>query len=273
MDRVTPVEARYIANAVNTHSGVDLSGYAMASLRLVLGQFARSRATRYTDLLINRLLDDPEQLEDLVYNLELPDLEMFRDPEFWHLMKNKLLPGLAREHEKVKVWIPHNSSGEELFSLLVLLHELELSDHFDLIAGNFSYRRQQEVSKGILGNKKFQISQMNYEAAGGTKDFRTYFTESENRFILNVPGLEKVNFTLHPVIPEPIEIKSHLVLLRNRLLMFTDPVREQILQNVAGCMENRALLILGFRERLPENCSLFFPSDEFSSEQIFKTKG
>jgi len=273
MDRITTAEARYIANAVKNHSGLDLSGYALANFRLLLGMFSASRAIKYTDLLINRLLNDPELLEELIKTLELPDLEMFRDPEFWVLMRKRILPGQAKDRELTRIWMPHNSSGEELFSLLIIIHELGLSDKFEITAGNFSISWQSDIRKGILDNKKFQVSMTNYEAAEGKAGFKTYFTENENRYFLNLPELSSVVFHTHTVLPSFQDKKFHIILLRNRLLMFTGKVKEQILRNISGSLENNGILILGYRENLPERHILYARVEEYKEDQIYKTRG
>ncbi len=273
MDRVTPAEARYIVNTIRNHSGVDLSGYAMANLRLVLSYFTRTKGIRYSDILINRLIDFPEQLDELLAALDLPDLEMFRDPEFWQMMKEILLPHLLEKNKPLRIWLPHNTSGEELFSLLVCLHEITGPEQYEITAGNISTIRQKSASAGILTGQKFETSRLNYGYAGGQHNFADYFIEMENQYHLRLPGLLNVRFHIHSPVPELPEEKYDLILIRNRLLQFTQPVKEQIVQVLAAALEKTGLLILGFRENLNGISSLLYPSEHYYNDPIFKLKG
>lgn len=272
MDKVTPAEARYIVNAVRNHSGVDLSGFTMSNLRLVLGQFIRTKGIQYTDILISRLLDYPDQLEELVSFLEQPDLEMFRDPEFWQLMKETLLPRMISRFDPLKIWLPYNSTGEELYSLLILFHELASPVRMEIVSGNVSTIRQQSIMGGVLGNRKYQISRMNYETAGGKNNFADYFMEADSQYRLKLPQLQDVSFRIHPMIPDNSDEQFHIILIRNRLLMFNQEIKEKILQQLASVLDRRGLLILGYRENLSNCNSPLFPSDEYMNEQIYKLK-
>jgi len=260
-----------LISAVNHHKQFDLGQYELISLRLQVSQFLSQYRISNTDNLLDRLAKDRFFYEEFLHHICVEPTSMFRDPELWIILKNELLPDLAKASE-IRIWLPQCSSGEELFSLAVLLKEADLHNKASILVTGISSLYLKELKLGKFNKAKYGASENNYSKYNGLNEFNKLFRQKDQDLYFDTSFIRNINFSLQDITAEIPEGNLDLVLFRNRLLYFNCKSREEALRLVSRSLRRGGYLILGFRESL-HGSSL---SEEFSivnsTEKIYQKK-
>jgi len=265
---VNQIELRHIVQTIRRKFGLDLDVLSQSHLRVVLTGLIMEKGMRYPDILVQRMLDYPYLLQELIYELDQPESEMFRDPEVWVQIRNVVLPSLAAWRDDLTAWIPGCSSGYDLSSLAILLQEEEpgahkemkippfrrkrLEERMTIRASSFSRERLEEARRGILPVQTLEWNRSNYMLSGGHGDFDHYVEKVDTtwRRKNRLPGL--TSFEEQGLLPGRPEWKADLVLFRNRLLQLNREAAGQVLYTICDTLRPGGFLVLGFLDRYPD---------------------
>jgi chemotaxis protein methyltransferase CheR len=267
------VETKNIIKAINDSFGIDFSDYALTSFKRRLERIIELFNFKYPDLLINKLHDDPSFIDLLVHEISIPSTEMFRDPSLWRLLRDELIPGIYNESgNSFKIWIPNSVSGDELFSLTILLKEMGLLDSIQIIVSSMSNNSIELIKSGIIPSSKIEISSDNYVRANGKYQLANYIEIRDNQYYRDTSLLKNVTFVKQDVNGEPLPQGIKLVLLRNKMIYFNQVLQWKTVKNIYQSMLQGGLLIVGIKETL----SQFYGSSDFvlinENECIYKRK-
>lgn len=177
--------------------------------------------------------------------------ELFRDPGFWRklrsIMREKNTAG-----EPFYVWIPGVTSGEELYSLLILAEENGLRDALTIATSYSSSCAAENVKKGIFSQYKSDINQYNYKRFEGTQSLDKYFEHNEAGTFLKKDLLSNVNFEIGLFPTEKAGQKVSLVIFRNKMLYYTKAFHSVLFEQINNNLKPGGIVCLGIKESLPD---------------------
>jgi chemotaxis protein methyltransferase CheR len=268
------VETRNVIKAIFDTYGYDFRDYALTSFKRRLEDVITKNGLKDAEGLIYRLQSNKDFFELFLKEVTPETTEMFRDPSFWRVLREEIVPELAKSSSKVKIWIAAFDSGEELFSLCILLKEMNLLDRFQIYASAFSEDITKKIISGRIDAKQLEVNEANYERSNGKAKYSDYYTSlPANGSITIDPSLiQGVTFvkqnTLYNNAPSAIK----LVLFRNQIIYFNQILQDKVLNEIHGSIVPGGYLVLGAKETLENTNS----SNKFTvtneSEKIYKKK-
>lgn len=243
------IEARMLLEAMAQRYGIDFRDYAPVSLRRRLDAWRVDAGYAHFSAAQAALLRDSRQADDLLRALTVNVSEMFRDPPFFCALREHVIPRLA-ELPSARVWVAGCATGEEAYSLAILLHEAGCAPHCRIYATDLSDRALRMACSGVLPLRQMPRAIRNYHAAGGIGDFSDYFT-AQYDYALFAPFLrEQVAFSAHDLTREPAIAEMDLVLCRNVLIYFGRGLAERVLRSLHACLRPGGHFGLGSHESL-----------------------
>ena len=218
------------------------------------------------DIQQDSILDDANFVDHLLDEFTVDTTEMFRDAGMWRMLRQLLLADSLKT--KITIYIPFVSTGEELFSLLVLLSETGLSSKVNIIANHWSTRALNRVKAGVYNTKQNEVNLHNYKRFEGVKQLETYFEEFENTVVFRADLLANVQFMCEGLSLDRID-KQHLVLFRNSMLIYNKQFQEELIKSIDDKIVSGGILCIGVKELLPESILDRFESIDFR-ERIYR---
>jgi chemotaxis protein methyltransferase CheR len=273
MSEIGIVEAKNIIKTINDGFGIDFSDYALTSFKRRLEKVMDVYNLKYIDLLVNKFHDDAGFIDQFLQEISVPTTEMFRDPSLWRLMREELIPRLYSENgSSFKIWLPCSTSGDELFSLAIMLKELNLLDKVSIVVSSICERSLEIIKSGILTPSKVEISSDNYIRAYGEHQLAHYIEIKDNLYYRDTSLIKNVTFFKQDLFCNPFPQGIKLVLLRNKMIYFNQVLQWKVVKNIYQALNPGGLFIIGIQESLGQLYGL----NEFSifneNECIYKRK-
>lgn len=251
--------------------GYDFNYYARDSLKRRLSRIYRLEKFASAAEFRNKIRKESDYLETLIDRITVNVTEMFRDPDFFRDLREKVLPELAAL-PTIRVWHAGCSSGEEAYSLAILLHEAGLLHKTQIIATDINRivlgkARAASYSKNLLS-----IFSQNYVRAGGRQDFSQYYsgdglTATISNFLRN-----KVGFATHNLANDGVIGNFHLIICRNVVIYFDQSLREKVFKLFEQSMNPGGFLALGAKETISHAGNMHHKFVQQSREKIWKKK-
>jgi len=243
------VEIELLLEGVYRHYGHDFRNYAVSSLRRRLRFQVLSEGVQTISGLKEKVLHDPAAMERLLLGLSINVSEMFRDPSFFRLLRERIIP-LLRTYPFVRIWHAGCSTGEEVYSMAILLQELGLYDRCRIYATDFNEAVLRRAREGIFPLKQMKAYTENYIRAGGTESFSEYYTAQYDNAIFR-PSLRKnLVFAQHNLAMDGSFNEFHLIMCRNVMIYFNKALQERVLDLFGESLVRRGFLCLGSKETL-----------------------
>ena len=251
VDNIGIVDTRNIISAVTDTYGIDMSDYTFTILkrRLIhaINTFGSHSADDFADKIRKKIIT----ADDFLYTVSLEVTEFFRDPSLWRELRDKYLPEISRASDS-RVWLPCVTSGDELFSLAIVLNEAGLQGKTKIDALCPSNKHVELVKKG--GNydqKKIEVSEANYTRYVGKTQFASYYTLTDNRAEMKPSLLNDVSISVqNDVLNVDIVKKYKMVIYRNKLLQFNIPLYDKVIRKLVDSLEIGGYLVIGNMETL-----------------------
>src|SRR3954449_6375565 len=174
-DDLERVEMQLLLEGIYQHYGYDFRGYALASLKRRLWRRAHAEGLATLSALQDRVLHDPQAMERLLHDLSINVTSMFRDPTFYAAFRAEVVP-LLRTYPFIRIWNAGCSTGEETFSLAILLREEGLYERSRIYATDINDQVLDQARAGAFPLEKMRDYTENYIRAGGSESFSTYYT-------------------------------------------------------------------------------------------------
>lgn len=267
------VDTRNIIKTLLDDFGYDFRDYALTSFKRRLEYILSFYALRDADGLIAKLKDSKDFLDQFLYDITPETTEMFRDPSFWRVLRDEIIPELVRSAtSKPRIWIASFDSGEELYSLSILLKELNLLNEVNVYCNVLSEQTVQRITSGKINPKDMEVNDANYQRFNEKGKYASYYQTEGNSIMFDVSLIKDVNFirqntliTLDPGAPK-------LIIFRNQAIYYNQLLSEKIFSKLASCIVAGGYLALGVKETL-ENTNV---SNKFTlynePERIYKRK-
>jgi chemotaxis protein methyltransferase CheR len=197
----------------------------------------------------NLVLHDPAALARLRDALSINVTEMFRDPSFFRALRDQVLPVL-RTHPFLRVWHAGCSTGEEVYSVAILLQEAGLLERSRLYATDISAPALAVARRGIYPQDRLKLYGRNYLLAGGSRQFSSYFTAQYDHGLVRADLRRNIIWGQHNLVTDGSFNEFHLILCRNVLIYFTQKLQEQVQALLLGSLVPFGVLGLGRHETL-----------------------
>ena len=244
------VDTRNIIRLIQEKYGYDFSDYALTSLKRRLDYVLQLRNLKHPEIFVNRLNDSSDFFEQLLDDLSVPSTEMFRDPSLWRLLRDEIIPSIYKESSKFKIWIPGSVSGDELYSLCIVLKEMDLLDKVQIYATCLCKKSLDFIKTGVLRSSKVEVSEENYERMNGKGKFFDYCKDVNGTVYRNSDLVANVVFDIQKMELENPPTGIKLVLYRNRMIYFNPTMQMRVLKNLHASLAPGGYLIVGIKELL-----------------------
>ncbi|WP_428561331.1 MAG: PAS domain-containing protein [Solidesulfovibrio sp. DCME] len=244
--------ARYhrILDLLRSETGQDLSGYRQSTIARRIEKRRLLAGHAHRDTYLELLEKSAAERRRLYQSLFIGVTSFFRDPEAFDLLRDKVLPGLAAgrvEGEPLRIWVAGCSTGEEAYSVAMLLDEFrtEGSPHpaVKLFATDIDAKAVETARKGWYPDKALEgLSPARRER---------HFTKDEAGGTVRPELRERIVFVHHNLLQDPPFVHIDLAICRNLLIYLTRPLQEKALSQLVGCLNPGGFLFLGSAETLP----------------------
>lgn len=243
------IELGLFVRALQQRHGYDFSQYAPASLKRRVRQLVQVHGAGTISALTGRLLHEATFLQPVLEGLSVPVSDMFRDPPVFRALSEKVLPMLA-SYPRINIWQAGCAHGQEVYSLAILLEEAGLYERSQIYATDFSPNALQRAQEGIYPAKEAQLWSRNYQAAGGRHSLADYYSARYDFIKLDQRLRRNVTFANHNLVTDKVFCEAHLVLCRNVLIYFSNPLQDHVLALFRDSLVRGGFLCLGLRESL-----------------------
>jgi len=238
-----------LLSGIRSRYGYDFTHYSRASLRRRLDRaLAQTGLDQYADLLV-RLLDDEQSFDEFLKIMSITVTEMFRDPAFYCAIREQIVPVL-KTYPFVKIWHAGCATGEEVYSMAILLHEEGFLDRARIYATDFNKHSLDTASNGVYSDKHMAAFAANYREAGGRGDFCDYYSDRYELAKFKGVLKERITFSYHNLVTDGVFGEMNLICCRNVLIYFDKTLQDQVLLKFAQSLRYGGFLCLGNRESL-----------------------
>lgn len=246
---VEDLELELLLQALQQRYGYDFRQYARASLLRRLRALAESNGKLRLSELIPLVLHEPAFLDRLINGISVSVTEPFRDPRTLRAIMDKAVPWLS-SHPFLKIWIAGCSTGEEIYSLAILLEEAGLLGRTQIYATDINTESMRKAKSGVYGLEVVKNAEENYRLAGGRKQLADYYVAQYRRAKFAARLFERVVVSQHNLATDAVFGSMQLVICRNVLIYFNRELQERAVDLFAESLVHRGYLALGLRESL-----------------------
>ena len=266
---ISEAELRTLMETIYRTYSYDFRNYTGASQKRRVLQAMASFECPTVAALQAALLKDPTLFMQLLQYLTIPVSDMFRDPTFFKALRELVVPVL-RTYPSLKIWIAGCSTGEEVYSLAILLREEGLLERSLIYATDINARALDKARLGIFPAAGLQGYTANYQKAGGKQALCDYYTAAYDAVIFDKTLTDNITFADHSLATDSVFSETQLVLCRNVLIYFNKTLQDRALGLFHESLSHRGFLGLGSKESIDFSAyaSHFEPLDK--PERIFR---
>ena len=251
-DDVEKIELDCMLEAVFRRYGYDFREYAPASLRRRVNRRLELEGLSSISALQDRLLRDPEVMQRLLLDLSINVTAMFRDPTFYLAFREKVVP-LLRTYPFARIWVAGCSTGEEVYSLAILLEEEQVYDRTRIYATDINDVVLEQARLGVFPLAKMQEYTRNYIEAGGTRSFSDYYVSAYDGAAFARSLLRNTVLAQHNLASDRSFNEFHVILCRNVMIYFERSLQERVFELFDASLARFGILGLGHKESLRNN--------------------
>ena len=243
------IEVDLFVRALQRAYDYDFGQYAPASLQRRVRQLAAQLECSSISALTARALHEPELLPRLLEGLTVPVSEMFRDPAVFRALREQVLPVLA-SYPHINIWQAGCARGEEAYSLAILLEEAGLYERSRIYATDLSAGALRRAEEGIYSMQEAQQWSRNYQASSGIRSLADYYRARYGLLKLDQRLRRNITFAQHNLVSDKVFCEAHLVMCRNVLIYFANPLQDRCLGLFRDSLVRGGFLCLGLRESI-----------------------
>jgi chemotaxis protein methyltransferase CheR len=248
-DEIADEEVELLLNDIVTAHGYDFTSYSTASVKRRINRlFILDHFKDFGDFR-KRVLHDNNYIRRFVQEITVNVTEMFRDPLFYKLIREQVLPVLAT-YPFIRIWHAGCSTGEEVYSMAILLKEAGVMHKSLLYATDINPGVLDQVTRGIYPLRSLRQFSENYILSGGKKDFSSYYTAKYDLAKLDDELRSKMIVSTHNLVSDRSFNEFQLIICRNVLIYFNKTLQDKVLDLFDNSLEPRGFLALGSKEQI-----------------------
>lgn len=242
-------EYKELLESIRYVYGYDFTDYAEASVIRRINHFMSSRKIKELDKLGKSLLQDEKLFEEFVQEVSVTVTEMFRDPSFYKCLRENVMKRLAT-YPFIKIWVAGCATGEEVYSIALLLKEEELLDRSVIYATDINQKSLQIAKEGIYPLDRMKSYTSNYQKGGGRKSFSEYYKAKYNSVLFDKSLKQNIVFSPHNLAVDNSFNEFQLIICRNVLIYFNQHLQNRVINLFYESLCPLGFLGLGTKESL-----------------------
>ena len=243
------MEMRQLMEAIYLTYSYDFRDYTGASQKRRVSQALTQFNCPSIPALQAGVERDPTLFLQLLQYLTIPVSEMFRDPAFFLTLRQQVMPVL-QTYPSLKIWVAGCSTGEEVYSLAIVLKEEGLLERSLIYATDINATSLDKARRGIFPLASIRSHTANYQQAGGKRAFSDYYTAAYDAAIFDKPLSDNITFADHSLATDSVFSETQLVLCRNVLIYFNKTLQDRALGLFHESLSRRGFLGLGSKESI-----------------------
>jgi chemotaxis protein methyltransferase CheR len=248
-DEIADDEVELLLNEIVTAHGYDFTSYSTASVKRRINRlFILDHFNNFQEF-SRRVLHDKNYIKRFVQEITVNVTEMFRDPLFYKLIREQVLPVLAT-YPFIRIWHAGCSTGEEVYSMAIMLKEAGIMNKSLLYATDINPGVLDQVVKGIYPLRSLKQFSENYILSGGKEDFSSYYTAKYDLAKFDDDLRSKMIVSTHNLVSDRSFNEFQLIICRNVLIYFNKTLQDKVLDLFDSSLEQRGFLALGSKEQI-----------------------
>ncbi len=243
------LEITLLLEAVYRKYGYDFRHYSEAHIRRrIMNRMALSGLKDISQMQ-SMILKDETFAFKFLQDLSITVTEMFRDSGFFKSLRENAIP-LLKTFPFVKIWLAGCSTGEEVYSMAIILMEEGLYERTTIYATDFNQQALNKAKEGIFSDELMKKYNENYQLSGGKKSFSNYYTSNYSHAVMTQSLKKNIVWTNHNLVIDNVFTQAHLVLCRNVLIYFNRDLQNKVQKLFFDSLINGGVLCLGTKECL-----------------------
>lgn len=224
---IEDIEVHLFLEAIFLRYGYDFRNYSRSHIkRRLLNRLNLSEFESIPDLQ-SEVLKDQDLFHDILKDFSINVTEMFRDPDLFKYIREEIIPVL-KSYPRIRIWHAGCSTGEEVYSMAILLKEEGLYDRCTIYATDFNKNVLDKAKEGIYPLDIIKNYTSNYISAGGKEDFADYYVAKYDSIIFNSTLKENITFAEHNLATDHVFNDMHLIICRNVLIYFDIDLQNRV---------------------------------------------
>jgi len=246
---ISEPEISLLLEAVYQKYGYDFRQYSKAHvLRRIRNRMGMSGLEDVSQIQY-KVLKDETFAHELLQDLSITVTEMFRDKDFYKSLRENVIP-ILKTYPFIKIWHAGCATGEEAYSMAIILQEEGLYDRAMIYATDFNQQALNKAKDGIFSNASIKEYTVNYQLSGGKESFSSYYTSNYGNIIMNQSLKKNIVWANHNLVTDSVFAEVHLILCRNVLIYFDVDLQNKVQTLFYGSLINGGILCLGSKESL-----------------------
>ncbi len=265
------IEISPLLEAIFQKYGYDFRQYSEAHIRRrIMNRMLLSGMKNIPEIQF-RVLHDELFASQLLLDLSITVTEMFRDPDFYRALREKVIP-LLKTYSFIKIWHAGCSTGEEVYSMAIVLEEEGLYERVTIYATDFNQQALNRAKEGVYSNEAIKEYTANYQMSGAKESFSDYYTSSYNMVIMKQSLKKNIVWGNHNLVTDSVFAEVNMILCRNVLIYFNRELQNKVHKLFFDSLVNGGILCLGAKESLRfSNFSDSYTEIE-KKQRVFKKK-
>lgn len=270
-NELNDIEYSLVLNAIKLRYGHNFDSYAQKSLKRRLEYHVKKHGLESLTDMIKPIIYDEGFFENLLNTVSVPVTEMYRDPAFFSVLRDKVLP-LLKTYPSVNIWHAGCATGEEVYSMAIMLEEEGLYDNCHIYATDFNTGSLDHAKQGVYSYTKMQKYTENYYLSGGKKSFSDYYDIHEDGIKINERLARNITFAKHNLANDSVFGQFNLILCRNVLIYFGKQLQDKVFSLFHESTLPLGYLCLGSHESLNYNNALMRYDTVFDTYKIYRKR-
>ena len=243
------IEIELLIEAIFLKYGYDFRNYSKASIKRRILQRLSMEELCHISEMQHKILNDVSFFERLLLDFSINVTSMFRDESFYRALIKEVLP-LLKTYPFIRVWHAGCSTGEEVYSMAILLKEEGLYDRAQIYATDINELVLNKARDGIFPVKCIKEYTKNYQRAGGRRSFATYYTANYEFAVLDRSLKTNIVFADHNLVTDGVFGEMNLIFCRNVLIYFNRNLQDRVFKVFRDSLCNGGFLCLGAKESI-----------------------
>ncbi|MEA2107404.1 MAG: CheR family methyltransferase [Bacteroidota bacterium] len=244
------VDTRNIIKILQDVYNYDFKNYALTFFKRRVENFIRINNLKNAEFFIQRIEQDQETFESFLEFMAVDITEMFRNPSMWRLLKEELLVNIIPGATYFKIWFPEVSSGEELYSMAILLNKLNLTQNVQFYASSISELNIEKIKAGFFDPRKVEVNNANYKRIFSEGELSDFYTQEDEKAFWDTSLIENTKFIKQNIIFDDYPKGIKLIIFRNQMIFYNQILQERFLKIMHNCLVPGGHLIIGNNEKI-----------------------
>ena len=250
MHDIDIADLKRISELIYEKYNYDFRNYAMSSFKRRVVRILELKKLTLSNLL-NKLADTPPFIHEFIDELTVNVTEMFRDPGFWKVIRQEVIPAMRLANRRIKIWHAGCSSGEEVMTMCLLLREMGILEEVSLTATDLDVNMLERARSATYPLKNMRVNENNYVRFGGrSSELKKYYQEENGYAVFDRDLLNQVSFLHHDLVLGNVFDRFDLILCRNVMIYFNQDLQNEVLKKFHESLCRNGYLSIGSKESL-----------------------